>query len=184
MVCERFHIRSWPLFFYQVATCLVIRVVDTGLPINSMIYTPPPTASTCFFCFFCSCITSKHFRGETIFLSISFLFHSFPRTGLRNSCHPARGQLNRENGLSPSPFAREFYLARWVRPHVPSHVNYCPFSTLGLNLVPTRGNSPLSATASVDTIPSSAIESVPNLSGHTVSCVPVAFTAKSLSAQG
>ena len=97
--------------------------------------------------------------------------------------NPARGQLYRGNGYPPVHVrAWEFGLARRVQPSRP--VSACSFSILRLNLVLTHG-IPLDFRGGVHLFISTAMR-------HRVSpesigsrdCVPMAFSAESLPAQG
>ena len=84
---------------------------------------------------------------------------------------------------SLSAFASEnFGLVRQVRPSRPASA--CSFSILGLNLVLSHGFLPISATASIYSFTTAIRHRVsPELIGSR-NCVPMAFTAESLPAQG
>ena len=81
--------------------------------------------------------------------------------------NPARGQLNRENDCSLSPFARDFDLARRIRPFRPASA--CSFPTLRLNLVLTHGIPPVfRGGVHLFILPRYVIGSVPSLSGYAI----------------
>ena len=81
--------------------------------------------------------------------------------------NPARGQLNRENEYFPAPVrAWKFGLARQVRPSRPAPARF--FSILRLNTVLTYGIPPDFRDGLHFFIPSTAIVSVPSLSGHEI----------------
>ena len=81
--------------------------------------------------------------------------------------NPALGQLQREHDYFPVPVrAREFGLARWVRPSRP--VSACSFSAFKLNLVLTHGIPPDFRGGVHLVTPSYAIGSVPSLLGHAI----------------
>ena len=87
--------------------------------------------------------------------------------------NPARGQLNRSISFSLSPFVPENLVCRdgFGRP-VPRPA--CSFSTFKLNQVLTHGIPP-AFHVNIKNIPSTAIGSVPSLSGH-----PIAYRWRSL----
>ena len=80
-----------------------------------------------------------------------------------------RGQLNRENGYFPSPFAPENLVSRdGLGCPVPRQHAYSPHSG-GICLLTEF--LPISAAASIHLfMPPNAIESVPNLSGYAIAC--------------
>ena len=78
---------------------------------------------------------------------------------------PTRDPLNKENESFPVPVrAGEFRLAEESRP-----ASICSFSTFRLKVVITYGIPPaIHDDVHIHNTPSTAIESVPNSSGHTI----------------
>ena len=96
-----------------------------------------------------------------------------------NVANPTRGQLNREMNVSLSPFAPENLDSRdeFGRP-VPRQHAHSPHS-VGLNMVLTRGIPPDFRGGVHLFMLSSAIGSVPSLSGHAIACRSMVFTVES-----